>query len=595
MKARGPNLLAPALLTLVAVVSFLLAVGCGTAPTATATTDTSSAPRVSRHVPTIDAPRNGWTAEKQARHVLDRLAYGARPGEVESLARAGVAAWIKSQMKPASLPDGAVAAKLRGYPSLEMSIAELNVEYPRPQAVARQAGIPRDDPNGKEKMRDLVDPTRLPRNIGRELVAQKLVRAVESTRQLQEVLTDFWFNHFNVFLEKGEDRWMVTSYERDAIRPNVFGNFRDLLEATASHPAMLWYLDNWVSTRDGLEPRDLYAASRPGRRGWRADAMRPRSAALNPAPKNPAPKRPQKLGLNENYARELLELHTMGVDGGYTQQDVREVARCFTGWSIDTPRAAGTFTYRDVAHDKGAKSVLGHAISAGGGREDGEKVLDLLVAEPATARFVATKLCRKFIADVPPASAVDRVAAAFHRSHGDLPTTYAALFSSPEFWSDEAFESKTKTPLELAISAVRALGGTTTGEPALAQQIARMGEPLYQCQPPTGYKETADAWVNTGALVARLSFSLQLAAGKVTGVSVDTSKLVSESDLVDPNSAINRFSKLILHAPVSAATRETVLRALASDDTSMPDGERRRVEVAKVAGLLLGSPEFQKR
>jgi uncharacterized protein (DUF1800 family) len=441
-------------------------------------------------VPPVSVPENGWTADKKALHALNRLAFGPAPGDVERVARGGVASWIRAQMAPASVPDPAVDAKLAGLPTLSMSIAALQTGFPRPRAGLARAG----------EAGDTIPPEKRPAVMEKELVTAKLVRAVESSRQLNEVLADFWFNHFNVFLGKGEDRWMIGPYERDAIRPHVFGRFRDLLGATATHPAMLWYLDNWSSVREGFG----------------------------------------KQGLNENYARELLELHTMGVDGGYTQEDVRAVARCFTGWSIVRPRGnaaravsreakleTGTFVYRDFAHDKGEKRVLGEVIPAGGGREDGEKVLDLLARQPATARFLAAKLCRKFVSDAPPTALVARVADTFQKTRGDLRSVYAAIFSSPEFWSDAAFAAKTKTPLELAASAVRALGGTV--RPAFAssfsQQIARMGEPLYQCQPPTGYRETAEEWVNAGSLLNRVNFGLALASGRIEGVAIETTRL----------------------------------------------------------------------
>jgi uncharacterized protein (DUF1800 family) len=441
----------------------------------------------------VRVPDNGWDAEKKARHALDRLGYGPRPGEAAGIARSGVGAWIRSQLNPAALDDAATDAKLHNLPTLAMTIPELLKDYPRPLDVARANGIDPNDPAGREKLRELLPPEKRPAALERELAAAKLVRAVESRRQLQEVLVDFWFNHFNVFGDKGEDRWMVGAYERDAIRPHVFGRFRDLLGATAAHPAMLFYLDNWTSRREGI---------------------------------------------NENYARELLELHTLGVDGGYTEEDVREVARCFTGWSIVPPRGRmaakdpaanlppGTFFFRPRAHDPGEKHVLGTVIPAGGGREDGEAVLDLLAAHPSTARFLATKLCRKFVSDTPPAGLVTRVAAVFTATQGDLRAVYAAIFSSSEFWSDEAFGAKTKTPLELAASAVRALGGTidpARAEP-LAQQVARMGEPLYRCAPPTGYASTADAWLSAGMLVNRISFGAVL-AGRLPGVTVPTPPL----------------------------------------------------------------------
>jgi uncharacterized protein (DUF1800 family) len=310
---------------------------------------------------------------------------------------------------------------------------------------------------------------------------------------------------------------MVGAYERDAIRPFVFGRFRDLLGATAAHPAMLFYLDNWNSTREGFAGR----------------------------------------GLNENYARELLELHTLGVDGGYTQNDVREVARCFTGWSLVPPRGKaaangaaaglepGTYIFRPRAHDPGEKRVLGTSIPAGGGREDGERVLDLLARHPSTARFVATKLCRRFVSDDPPAALVGRVAAVFERTDGDLPSVYAAIFSAPEFWSDEAWHAKTKTPLELAASAVRALGGTVDPERAapLARQVALMGEPLYKCAPPTGWGDASEAWMGAGTLVNRLAFGSALAAGRIPGVSGDPARLAPGA--ADPAAA----AALVLGGP----------------------------------------------
>jgi uncharacterized protein (DUF1800 family) len=462
--------------------------------------------------PKVKVPANGWDAEKQARHALDRLGYGPLPGEPGVVAKTGVAAWIAGQMSPAALDDAKADAQLKELPTLAMTVPELLKEFPRPQDVAKANGIGKDGAEAREKLKELIPPAKRPAVIEREMEAAKLVRAVESRRQLQEVLVDFWFNHFNVFDGKGEGRWLVGAYERDAIRPHVFGRFRDLLGATASHPAMLFYLDNWTSTKDGFAGR----------------------------------------GLNENYARELMELHTLGVDGGYTQDDVHEVARCFTGWSIVPPRAAvnaparrgaardlppGSFVFRAPAHDPGAKTVLGAAIPAGGGREDGEKVLDLLAAHPATARFVATKLCRRFVSDDPPAALVARVAGVFRATHGDLRSVYAAIFSSPEFWSDAAFRAKTKTPLELAASAVRALGGSVDASRAapLARQVALMGQPLYRCQPPTGYADTAEAWVSAGMLVNRIAFGAALAAGKIQGVATDASRLAPAAP--DPVSA----------------------------------------------------------
>ncbi|HEV2446116.1 MAG TPA: DUF1800 domain-containing protein, partial [Candidatus Sulfopaludibacter sp.] len=304
-----------------------------------------------------------------------------------------------------------------------------------------------------------------------------------------EVLTDFWINHFNVYLEKGADRYLVTAYERDAIRPHVLGHFRDLLGATAKSPAMLFYLDNWQSA----------GANAPAARGGGNR---------------------QRRGLNENYGRELMELHTLGVDGGYTQKDVTEVARCFTGWTIQQPQRGGTFIFNPRMHDSGAKTVLGVTIPAGGGMEDGEKVLDILAHHPSTAHFIAKKLAVRFVADDPPASLVDRMAQTFLKTDGDLREVMRAMLSSKEFWSVGAYRSKLKSPLEMVASAVRAVNGDVDFAFGLANQVAQLGEPLYRKMEPTGYSNSGKEWLNSAGLLARMNFALALADNKVPGVKV---------------------------------------------------------------------------
>lgn len=517
-------------------VALLLALGCAARPVPPALT-----------VEALPVPPVAWTREEQAIHLLNRLAYGPSPADLRDVLDVGPGRWIAEQLDPATLDDAAVDRQLAVFPSLSLSTAELIARYPRPKKAGEAADAA---PEPGERL----NPFRLPRQVGAELVAARLIRAAESRRQLDETLVDFWFNHFNVSADKGAVRWMVSPYERDAIRPHVFGTFRELLGAVAHHPAMLFYLDNWASTREGFT----------------------------------APKR-GKLGLNENYARELLELHTLGVDGGYTQADVREVARCFTGWGIRKPQEEGTFEFHPLAHDRGAKRVLGVDIPAGGGIEDGEKVLDLLAAHPSTARFVARKLAQKFVADQPPPALVDRLAQEFQRTHGDLTAVYRALFISPEFWSDGARGSKVKTPLEFTISAVRALGGTTAGDVALYQALTRMGQPLYRALPPTGWPEVAQPWVNPGALVARIDFGLRLAGGRLPGTHVPLPALEGPAEMT-----VDRAAAAVLHRPLTPATRATLLAALGvSEDQVVPDGEQRKVDGPKLVGLLLGSPEFQ--
>src|SRR5215467_15037167 len=513
----------------------------------------------------IALPAVKWTEQQRVNHVLNRLAYGPSPDDLELIQRMGVAAWIDRQMHPDWIPDDSVMLKLRALPTLTLSTAELYARFPPIQVQARLAGLNPANSDDRESLLQAIPKEDLPRQIPTELTAAKLIRAAESKRQLQEVLVDFWFNHFNVSVDKGQVKWMATSYERDAIRPHVFGTFRELLGATAHHPAMLFYLDNWQSSRELPDAKQGQA--------------RPVS----------------RMGLNENYARELLELHTLGVNGGYTQKDVREVARCFTGWSIDMPRYIGDFAYRDKAHDKGSKVVLGQVIPAGGGQEDGERILDLVASHPSTARFIATKLIRKFVSDDPPPALVEKVARVFLKSGGNLTAVYGAIFSSEEFWSDRAFASKTKTPLEYAVSAVRALGGTTNGDIALAQALDRMGEPLYRSQPPTGFPESAEAWVNAGALVNRINFGLALAANRIRGTNVDVSKYVKPAAKNSPDAVLDSLSSVILGRPLEPPTRVAVREALAEAAGEEAHGQKRTPDPLMVAGLLLGSPEFQKQ
>lgn len=501
--------------------------------------------------------------EARAVHALQRLAFGPSARDMEAVRRLGVDGWVEAQLAGSGgKPSPELETKLQAYPTLTMSMADLTREYP-PKKEREQALL-----DGRELQR--------PALIVYDLSAAKVLRAVESPNQLEEVLVDFWFNHFNVSAEKGAVRWMVTSYERDAIRPHVFGRFRDLLGATARHPAMLFYLDNWRNVRDGM-PRLL-----------RRDAAPADDAMMEPEDAEDAEPRP---GLNENYARELLELHTLGVDGGYTQQDVREVARCFTGWSIRRPRREPEFVFRRRAHDAEEKHVLGQRIAAGG-VEDGERVLDLLARHPATARYIATKLARRFVSDTPPPALVERVAKAFLDSDGDLRTVYRALFQSPEFWAPEARAAKVKTPFEFVVSALRATDADVTVRPRLVQSLARMGEPLYRAPAPTGFPEVSAPWVNSGALVARLNFSLDLASGRLPGTRV---KLESSGEPT-VEGQVEALGRALLGAPPSEETRTTILAALTKRaEAASAEGEKRPVDVPLIAGLLLGSPEFQKQ
>jgi uncharacterized protein (DUF1800 family) len=444
---------------------------------------------------------------------------------------------------------------------------------PTPAAKATAAGPQRR--GGKELRKALG---RAGRGPGFDYVADlseaKLVRAVSSERQLQEVMVDFWFNHFNVFAGKENEAALLPDYEEKAIRPNALGSFADLLSATAHSPAMLVYLDNRLSSAAAppKQPR-RYAAWYRGRKP-------------DPAQKGKG-KPPGRRGLNENYGRELLELHTLGVDGGYTQQDIIEVARCFTGWTVDQPNEDPRFVYRAALHDDGEKHVLGQVIPAGGGERDGSRVLEILLHHPSTARFIARKLARRFVSDDPPDTLVARIAATFTRTHGDIRSMLRTLFESPEFWSRRALKAKVRSPLELVAGSVRALGGTIDDPLVLARAVARIGEPLYGAQPPTGYADTAQGWVSSGALLARIDFGLQLANGQLDGVQVDLKPIAA--GLPSPEGVLQRAAAQLGASELSTETRSYVLGQL-QDSPRRPD-----LLAARAVGLLLGAPELQRR
>jgi uncharacterized protein (DUF1800 family) len=538
------------------------------------------------------------TEEQRIIHLLNRLGFGARPGDVERVKAMGLENYINQQLSPEKITDTVAENKIRDLSVLNMPTAELYEKYPQPGQLLRQlqargklpAEMSEDpskntqpaNPLENEKYRQVIQEyyrengLERPQRIIAELQASRILRAVYSERQLQEVMVDFWTNHFNIFANKGADRWLLPAYDRDTIRPNAIGKFLTLLQATAQSPAMLFYLDNFQSVSPNANQR---------RRGGLLQQLRPQQQQPQQ----------QRRGINENYARELMELHTLGVDGGYTQKDVQEVARCFTGWTIFQPRGgaaavnammgeagrrnAGTFFFNARVHDDGEKTVLGHKIPAGGGMKDGLMVLDILVHHPSTAKFIATKLVRHFVSDTPPPSLVNQVAATFTKSDGDIRETLKAIFFSKEFNSAEAYRVKIKRPFELVASAIRTLGADTNGGPGTHQWIARMGEPLYGFQTPNGYSDAAESWVNTGGLLERMNFGLALAGNRVQGTKVSLAKTNGEQAKV-----MDEYLKVILAGDISAATRETLLKQLDPSDPA-----------AKVVGLILGTPEFQRQ
>jgi uncharacterized protein (DUF1800 family) len=447
---------------------------------------------------------------------------------------------------------------------------------------------------------------RLPQRIVAELSMAKMTRAVYSERQLQEMMVDFWYNHFNVYAAKGADRWLITEYEREAIRPHAMGKFRDLLGATAKSPAMLFFLDNWLSAdpvawqklqQEQQDRRQLRGSPFGGGPfgGPRFPQGRP-GANGNPNDPNASAKQKRDRGLNENYGRELMELHTLGVDGGYTQDDVINVAKAFTGWSIRQPRRDPEFFFEERLHDSSVKTVLGHEIH-GGGMKDGEEVLDILARDPHTARHISFELAQRFVSDNPPEALVDRMAQTFLKSDGEIREVLRTMIYSPEFWSKAAYRAKIKTPFELVASATRAVGAEVDIPLMLVQWTSRIGQPLYQCEPPTGYSNKADAWVNTGALLNRMNFSLALTSNRLRGAQVNIDSLFGSDTAANPHATLDRAIQMLLGGPASQQTRDTLEKQL--DDPQILqatlDDKVKQVNAAMIAGLVLGSPEFQRR
>jgi len=589
------------------------------------------------------------TEDQKILHLLNRITYGPRPGDIARVKEIGIDRFIDEQLRSETIDDSDLAKRLEVLPTQRLASAELYQFYPPPQVADQRA----NDKNAPPIFGR-------PQQISGELVQQKLVRAVSSNRQLQEVLTDFWFNHFNVFAQKEADQWLVTSYEREVIRPHALGKFRDLLLATAESPAMLYYLDNWLSSspdskqprppapprpQTGQQPRPAPGANpkppegvmpgpqanpkppegvRPGP-DQNAAMMARKEGEQKPAAQNPPPPPPRpparKPGINENYARELMELHTLGVDGGYTQKDVQEVARCFTGWTIDRPFQGGPFVYRPWMHDDGVKTVLGVTIPAGGGVNDGLRVIEILSKHPSTARFISKKLCQRFVSDDPPAPLVDRIAQVFLKTDGDIREVIRAIVTSAEFNSPAVFRAKIKSPLELAASAIRAVDGDTNGSPALHDWIRRMGEPLYQYAFPTGYGEDSAKWVNTGVFFNRINYAVALANNQINGTSYDPMRLVATEAATNPDTLTRELSALIVHTELSPDSLRAVRAGVADQSpaptaagaarpamnsgerpdlvpvkaSSAPDANPERRRIAQLVGLLMGTAEFQRR
>jgi uncharacterized protein (DUF1800 family) len=555
------------------------------------------------------------TADQQVQHVLNRLAFGARPGEVASVRAMGVDRWIALQLAPQRIDDAATQALVAGsFETYHMSTRDLTALYQQGQQAVRRrtkAIAQQGDSASKREMRadvlrdnpQLREQLRRGRRVVTDVQSAKLARAVAGERQLDEVMTDFWENHFSVFAGKGLTRLFIPAYDRDVIRPHALGHFRDLLGAVAKSPAMLFYLDQFQSTVDST-----HTALRGARLPRARTALRAR-------------------GLNENYARELLELHTLGVDGGYTQRDVIEVARALTGWTMN-PRQGAEFVFRPEIHDADAKTVLGHHLAAGRGIEDGEEVLDILARRPVTAQFIARKLAIRFVSDDPPAALVDRAAQTFVRTDGDIREVVRTIVTSPEFFSRAAYRAKVKSPFELVASALRAVGARADTTPRSTQMVAFLGAPVFGHQAPNGWPETGEAWMNAGAILNRINFGLALAGGRVPGASLaqwpEAARLRAAPRAQQVDAVIGAF----LGSQASPDTRDILLRgenplaktlagsvdtlatmqptmAEGDDESAMRPGARqtgrllaRPVQLeglAQIVGLAIGAPEFQRR
>ncbi len=468
-------------------------------------------------------------ARKTALHALNRLGFGPRPGDVEAVLDRGIESYINDQLDPR--PDSSLEARLAPLNNtLRLTTTQVLTAYADSGAVFAS-------------IQAYVD----------NLHTAKMMRSVHSKNQLEEALADFWFNHFSVNINDGFVRYAIQSYERDAIRPNAMGKFETLLRATAEHPAMLFYLDNYLS-----------------------QASRTVNGRLIQ-------------GLNENYGREILELHTVGVDAGYTQADVYEVSRAFTGWGIDNVGRGGNFVYSQARHDIASKSAFGLQIAAGGQKDDGDRVIKYLATHPKTARFVSTKLARRFAADNPPESLVDHMVEAWLASAGDIKEVMKAMIGSSEFWA-EAFSAagKPKTPFEYVTSSIRAMGGdVATATRGVTAYLAQMGQPLYQCIPPTGYSDTGADWLNPSSQIYRMNFALDLAQGLVNGVAVNVRNFAVGADMTSPSSVAKSANAAVFGSTIGGSTIDAVSRV----DTRITNPS----SAVRVSGLLLASPESQVR
>ncbi len=612
----------------------------------------------------------GLTERQAAAHLLNRFSFGANPGQVDEVVRTGLEKWFMQQMN-GGIADDSLQARLKEYDALNLSNTEVNEIYPRPIQIlkmAREEGIiPKDsakDADRKQYKKEIAQYVkqknfRRQSALFRQFISAKIERAAYSRNQLQEVLTDFWFNHFNVSLTKKDCALFIPAYERDAIRPNVTGRFEDLLLATAKSSAMLLYLDNFTSAATA---DDVPSANK--------ERMRRSIQQINPSIGDSTSyemlqklkKRKNNQGLNENYAREVMELHTMGVDGGYTQTDVTQAARILTGWTLypmDNSYGGGIakmiakigedklsdhgfvregdFLFAMNRHDNKEKVVMGKTFPANGGYQEGVLLLKMLAHLPSTATFICRKIAVHFVSDNPPQSLVDKMAKTFLNKGGEIKEVLITMATAPEFWKKEVMREKIKSPFELAISAVRALDADIEQPYQLFNWIDKMGQKIYYYQAPTGFPDRAQYWINTGALLNRMNFGLSIASQKMRGIKTDLLALNNYHEPESPADALLIYGKLLLPerdldatikritALLTAPSLEKKLEAAADKTGTVKrmDDDKKEEEIvdeamkaneentkslkvrktskdnegmlAQVVGIIIGSPEFQRK
>ncbi len=517
----------------------------------------------------------GLTEREAAAHLLSRFTYGATPGQIDEVVNMGLEKWFEQQLNN-SLADDSLNQRLRGYDALKLSNEQIVNTFPRAAQIVRMAikdgkvnkdSVKTDKKEYRQQLQTYMQQNGLrpAQELYRQFISQKVVRAAYSNNQLQEILTDFWFNHFNVSLTKNDCAQFIPNYERDVIRPNVFGKFENLVLATAKSPAMLLYLDNFSSAGENMNPQQNQNVRKrmAQNQGMMGDSSNNKGKI----------KKPKKAsGLNENYAREVMELHTLGVDGGYTQQDVTQAARVLTGWTIYpmsdkgygnamkkmvdkvgddklTERGfvhEGDFLFAANRHDNKEKTVLGKTFAANGGYEEGVQLLKMLAHHSSTAKFISKKIAVRFVSDNPPQSLLDKMAKTFTEKNGDIKAVLITMATAPEFWSKSVIREKTKSPFELAISAVRALDADIKQPYQIFAWSDKMGQKLYFYQAPTGFPDKGQYWINTGALLNRMNFGLAIASQRIPGTKLDLLALNNRREPESSSAALITYSKLIM-------------------------------------------------